>query len=255
MPPASLPGTATATPPAPRLAKSSGLQRWACWFLLLAFLVPLTRISAADDPASTPLNETLDSRSDSVVTNGLASTLTTMEGLDDTHRMVAGDRISFRIVEDQEDAKVLIVKDSGQVEIPYIGLFSALNKTCKQLATELKRELEREYYYQATVIIALDQYSRSRGRVYLFGAVVGPGPKEIPSDDVFTVSKLVMSAGGFAEFADKKRVKVTRREPGGDSQKVFLVDVGEVLEKGRTEKDVELQPGDVVYVRERAFNL
>ena len=40
----------------------------------------------------------------------------------------------------------------------------------------LRSALEREYYYHATVILAVDRVSdKSRGKVYVYGAVKGQG--------------------------------------------------------------------------------
>ncbi len=178
-----------------------------------------------------------------------------METLDDQHRMAIGDRLSFRIVEDQEDPKPLLVTDSGDLEVPYIGRFPARDKTCKQLARELKAELEKDYYYRATVILAVDQLSKTRGKVYLVGSIRIPGPQEIPSDEVFTLSKCIMRAGGFADFADKRHVKVTRKPPSArGANKVFVVNVGEIIERGRTEADLVLEPEDLIYVPSRMVN-
>ena len=91
--------------------------------------------------------------------------------LDDEHLLVVGDQIRFRIVEDEEDPKPLMVTDSGELEVPYIGRFQAVGKTCKELAGRTKKELEKEYYYQATVVIAVNVMAKSRGRVYLVGPV------------------------------------------------------------------------------------
>ena len=178
-----------------------------------------------------------------------------METLDDQHRMAIGDRLSFRIVEDQEDPKPLLVTDSGDLEVPYIGRFPARDKTCKQLARELKAELEKDYYYRATVILAVDQLSKTRGKVYLVGSIRIPGPQEIPSDEVFTLSKCIMRAGGFADFGDKRHVKVTRKPSSTrGANKVFVVNVGEIIERGRTEADLVLEPEDLIYVPSRMVN-
>jgi polysaccharide biosynthesis/export protein len=173
-----------------------------------------------------------------------------MDALDDKHRLAIGDRLSFRIVEDEEDPKPLFVTDSGDLEVPYLGRFPAAERTCKELARALKAELEKEYYYEATVVIAVDLMAKSRGKVYLVGPVRMPGPQEIPSDEVLTLSKAVLRAGGFNDYADKHKVKVTRRTAGGPD-KTFMIDVGEVLEKGRTESDLPLEAGDLIYVPER----
>jgi protein involved in polysaccharide export with SLBB domain len=175
-----------------------------------------------------------------------------MNLLDDKHQLAIGDQISFRIVEDEEDSKSLAVTDSGELEVPYVGRFQAVGKTCKQLAGQIKTALEKDYYYRATVIIAVNVMAKSRGRVYLVGPVRVPGPQEIPSDEVLTLSKVILRAGGFTDFADKKDVKVTRQAkvPGGKDE-TFTVNVGKVLEKGTTESDLPLEPGDLIYIPEK----
>jgi polysaccharide export outer membrane protein len=183
-----------------------------------------------------------------------ASTLTSMDALDDKYRLAIGDQLSFRILEDQEDPKPLVVTDSGDLEVPYIGRFPALDKTCRALARELKTELEKEYYYQATVILAVDLMTKSRGKVYLVGQVRVPGPQDIPSDEVLTLGKAVLRAGGFADFADKKKVKITRQVDGGNAAKTMVINLAEIFEQGKTDKDVPLLPGDMIFVPSRLIN-
>ncbi len=180
-----------------------------------------------------------------------ASFITSMDELDDKHKLVVGDRLSYRVIEDEEDPKTLYVTDAGDIDVPYLGLFPAKGKTCKELAKQLKAALEKDYYYKATVIIAVDIAAKSLGRVYLVGPVRMAGPQDIPSDEVFTLSKAILRAGGFSDFADKRHVRITRKEPDG-TDKTIIVDVGEILDKGRTEKDVVLQPGDLIYIREKS---
>ena len=175
-----------------------------------------------------------------------------MDLLDEKHKLAIGDQISFRIVEDEEDPKPLSITDSGELEVPYIGRFQAVGKTCKELAHQLKAALEKEYYYQATVIIAVNVMARSRGKVYLVGPVHQPGPQEIPSDEILTLSKAILRAGGFTDFADKKSVKVTRQaKTSGGKDETFTINVGKVLERGTTESDLPLEAGDLIFVPEK----
>jgi protein involved in polysaccharide export with SLBB domain len=72
---------------------------------------------------------------------------------------------------------------------------------------------------------------------------------------VFTLSKALLRAGGFGDFADKKHVKLTRKPgPGENDNKIFVVDVAEILERGKTEKDLKLEPGDLIFVPSRLIN-
>lgn len=174
--------------------------------------------------------------------------------LDDRRGLSIGDRLFFRIIEDNDDPRQLVVTDSGDVEVPYVGRVQVRGMTCKHLAEELKKKLEANYYHHATVIVSVDTMGQALGKVYAAGALRKPGRLEIPGNEVFTVSKAVLCAGGFADYADKHNVKVTRRYESRATNEVFTVDVGQVLEKGRTELDLRLEPGDMIFVPER-FNI
>ena len=172
--------------------------------------------------------------------------------LDDKYRLTIGDQLSFQIIEDEDDPVHLVVTDSGDLQVPYIGRYPAVGKTCKELARDLKVELEKEYYKQATVIIAVDLKPESRGKIYLVGAIRSPGPEDISSDEELTVSKAILRAGGFTDYADEKNVKVTRSAgAGADGDKTFIVNVSGILENGKTKDDMPLQPGDLIFVPER----
>lgn len=175
-----------------------------------------------------------------------------MAALDEKKRLGPNDYVSFRVVEDRDnDSQRLRVSDNGELEVPYIGPVPAQGKTCKELAYNIKAALEREYYYHATVILALDRVSeKSRGKVYVYGSVKAQGPQEIPADETYTASKAVIRAGGFGDFANKRKVKVTRKS-GQD----FTVDLKRIIEEGHTDEDVVLQPDDQIYVPQRLINM
>jgi polysaccharide export outer membrane protein len=175
-----------------------------------------------------------------------------MSALDNKKRLGPNDYVSFRVVEDRDnDSQRLRVSDNGELEVPYIGPVPAEGKTCLELANNIKSALEREYYYHATVILALDRVSeKSRGRIYVYGSVKAQGPQEIPADESYTVSKAVIRAGGFGDFANKRKVKVTRKN-GQD----FTIDLKKVIEEGKPEADMVLQPDDQIYVPQRLINM
>jgi protein involved in polysaccharide export with SLBB domain len=174
-----------------------------------------------------------------------------MAVLDDKKKLGSNDYVSFRVVEDRDDeSQRLRINDSGELEVPYIGLVPAAGRSCKELAYSVKAALEREYYYHATVIIAVDHISeKSRGKVYVYGSVKGQGPQEIPPDESYTVSKAVIRAGGFGDFADKKKIKLTRK-----SGETVTVNLKRVIEEGRTDEDVVVQPDDQIYVPQKLVN-
>jgi protein involved in polysaccharide export with SLBB domain len=174
---------------------------------------------------------------------------------DDKYKLRVGDRVSLQILEDRDLPKSLVVADSGELDVPYVGRVSATDKTCKQLAEELKAQLEKEYYYRATVIIALDAANKFLGRIYVWGQVRNPGPIDMAANENLTVSKAILRAGGFADFANKKKVKVVRAGgAAGAGKEIFELNMVDIFEKGKTEKDVILQPDDFINVPSRLIN-
>lgn len=187
---------------------------------------------------------------------GPAATVVAGVVVDDRHKLAPGDKLSFQVLEDRDQPKPLVVADTGELDVPYVGRINVSGKTCKEVAADLKGMLEKDYYYRATVVLGLDQVSRVLGRVYVWGQVRNQGPIEIPANENFTAGKAILRAGGFGDFANKKKVKVVRNtkpgEPGGKQD--IVVNMVEVLEEGKTDQDVPLQPDDFIIVPARLIN-
>lgn len=177
-----------------------------------------------------------------------------MDGLDNRRPLVVGDTVSFQIVEEREAPIHLQVASSGEIEVPLLGRVPAAGRTPKAIAYTIKAELERDLYKKATVIVALQsETTKPEGTFYVTGQVQSQGAQEIPRGEEITVAQAILRAGGFSDFADKRRVAVVRKNPDGSIART-VVDVKDVLEKGHLDKDIVLRPGDYVFVRERMFN-
>ena len=215
---------------------------------LLAFPVSLQ----AQDAVSGPSPATSTASEDS--TASVAASMNSMASLNDETKLNNGDRVSYRVTEEQKDPMLLTISDSGELEVPLVGRVAAAGKTCKQLAYAIKPLLEKEYFYHATVIVGLETLStHSRGKVYLSGQVSRPGAIDIPPNETFTVSKAILLDGGLADFADKRKVKLVRKKPDGTTQ-TTVVDLVEILDKGRSNLDPVLQAEDVIVVPQRLIN-
>jgi polysaccharide biosynthesis/export protein len=218
---------------------------------IVAVSVGLPGVGMAQDssppaPSSSKPSDTSSSATTTVMrTNSMAV-------LDDKKKLGPNDYVSFRVVEDRDDeSQRLRVNDNGELEVPYIGLVPAKGRSCKELAYTIKALLEKEYYYHATVILAVDRVSeKSRGRIYVYGSVKSQGPQEVPADENYTVSKAIIKAGGFGDFANKRKVKLTRK-----NGQEFTVDLKRVIEEGHTDEDLVLEPDDQIYVPQRLINM
>lgn len=191
---------------------------------------------------------------------------------DNSYKLRVGDTVSFQILENRileipvtpgspatagslVAPASLVVADSGELDVPYIGRVMAVDKTCEQLGGEIKAALEKDYYKQATVVLSLNLANRLWGRVYIWGQVRNQGALEIQVNENLTAGKAILRAGGFADFANKKKVKIVRASPDakGDTQS-FTLDMTEILEGGKIDKDIVLEPNDLIIVPSRLIN-
>ena len=136
-------------------------------------------------------------------------------------------------------------------EIQSYGSPNAETSVYELKGDELKRVNDPNgvtYHHEGKQISS--SVKKSRGRIYVYGSVKLQGPQEIPADESYTVSKAVINAGGFGDFANKRKVKLTRKS-GED----VTVDLKRVIEEGHTEEDVAVQPNDQIYVPQRLINM
>ena len=162
--------------------------------------------------------------------------------------LVPGDALTFEILEDKElgfaaEPQMLKVQSDGNVIVPYLGPVPASGKTLTQLQTEIRRRLEAEFYNTATVRMSLNVRA---GSLYVLGEVGAPGRREIPADEVFTLTRAIASAGGIGKFGNERKVELRRKKPDGSAE-VTIHDYKRIL-KERPQDDVELRHDDEIFV-------
>jgi len=84
------------------------------------------------------------------------------------------------------------------------------------------------------------------GRVKTPGVYYAPGAGGVP----LTITRLIALGGGFDIYAKKSSVTVVRKDKPGHT---MAVDVKAIIEEGKLDKDLQLSPGDVVFVGESAL--
>lgn len=167
-----------------------------------------------------------------------------------------GDRVRYRVVEDEQPAVELSITNTGALELPFYGPIKAAGQTPSQLKQEIKVALEETLYRTATVYLDVLEYrpgSLNRGRVHLSGQVKSVGVMEIDLDRRNTLGRVLLAAGGLTDFADKRNVRIIRQTQDGQTETI-TVDLREVLEKGNLGSDVELRDGDFIIVNEKLIN-
>ena len=179
----------------------------------------------------------------------LSSSVTQRQVLiDPNKRLGPGDQVSIEIVEDREGPASRLITATGDLEVPPLDRVHIAGKTTSEAATEIKRKLEADYYYHATVRLSIDRVnvSAAMGKILVSGMVRSPGVLQFNLADPIMLSEAILKTGNFTDFAQPKKVEVTRTRNG--AQQKFVVDVLSVQRDGAAEKDMRLEDGDRVYI-------
>lgn len=148
----------------------------------------------------------------------------------------------------------VLVDQNGDITLPH--LLQAPVACDKLTLDALKQKLVKvysQYYKQPQITVTFAPYDGKGvspwGTVTVLGEVASPGPVNMPPTMDLTVTKVLQAAGGLRPFANKSKIKVSRCDRDG-KQTTFVIDLIEIGEKGRIEKDIPLRAGDVVWVPE-----
>lgn len=135
---------------------------------------------------------------------------------------------------------VKTVDEDGNIELPYIGKLKMNGLTISQAQEVIRKAYVPRYYNYAVVTVVL----QTQRFIYLAGELRGSGGA-VPYRDDMTIYRLIMSTGGFSEFAKKREVVLTREN------KKTIVDCLKIEQN--PEQDIPLLPGDNVFIPKSAF--
>jgi polysaccharide export outer membrane protein len=92
-------------------------------------------------------------------------------------------------------------------------------------------------------------YVEKIGKVVVLGEVVRPGTFDLKERT--TVLEAIAMAGGFTKIAAINSTRVIRKNAG--IKKVMRIKVTDITRKGDKKKDIEVLPGDIIFVPESLF--
>ena len=169
--------------------------------------------------------------------------------VDPDKKLSAGDQVTVEIVEDREGGLPRVVTATGELDVPPLGRVKVSGRTVHEAAAGIKQQLERDYYYTATVRISIDRLSpinvRS-GVVQIDGQVRAVGQLDIVAGETLTVTGAIGKAGGLTTFAKKNEVLLMRQVDG--RTETIKVNYKKVVETGDVRNDPVLRDGDRIYV-------
>ncbi len=163
------------------------------------------------------------------------------EESDSTYRIQHGDIIKITVLGEDELFRELRVSATGTISYPLLGEVVVHEKTTSELEKDMTILLN-EYLVNPNVSVFVSEFSK----IYVYGEVVRPGAFELSKK--MTVIECITLAGGVREHANLKKVRIIRKKE--NKQFDIIVDLTTIAQKGGTENDLVLTPGDVIIVPE-----
>jgi hypothetical protein len=172
-------------------------------------------------------------------------------------RLKPGDKLEMEIAEDPVRGTIrMTVAETGILEFAVSSAFNvtgAVNVEGQSLAevrAAMTQILEDRYYYKATVRLKLLDRPASVGSVLFFGEAVRGNTLQIDPGKPATLFEALLKVG-YTEFANLKKVKISRIHPDTGRETVRVVNVEAIMRDRNL--DVPLADGDRIEVRSRRF--
>jgi polysaccharide biosynthesis/export protein len=150
------------------------------------------------------------------------------------YRVGAGDRLSIRVIGEQDLTGEYLVDATGVLSMPYVQSVPVAGMNTGQIERLIEKKLKSGYLRDPKVSVQ----AINLRPFYIMGEVTTGG--SFPYQPGITVQNAIAIAGGYGTRADKGVVLLTRRNAKGTN--TYKVPV-----------TTQIYPGDIVFIRERWF--
>ena len=151
------------------------------------------------------------------------------------------DVLSIHVWKEDALSRTVSVRIDGNISLPLIHEIKAAGLTPLQLEAAITETL-KGFYENPNVSVTVTEANSFK--VYISGEVMKPGVYRLR--DETTILQIIPMAGGFTDWAKRKKILVIRKENG--KEKRFTVDYNKATKGDDPNSNVVLKPGDTIIV-------
>jgi polysaccharide biosynthesis/export protein len=164
------------------------------------------------------------------------------------YRLRTSDSFDLDFALSPEFNQTVAVQPDGYVTLKAAGSIFVEGQTVPELTETLKAAYAK-ILHDPIITIALKDFEKPY--FIAAGQVTKPGKYDLRSD--LTVTQAVAIAGGFNDKSKHSQVVLFRPAPGGGYE-AKLLNVKKLLASRDLSEDLQLQPGDMVYVPQNTLS-
>ena len=159
----------------------------------------------------------------------------------DAYHLNPGDQVFIEVWNEEDMQREVVIMPDGNLSFPLAGQVRAAGLSAQQLQDGITEALSA---YISSPVVTVSVTQMLGNTVYVIGQVNTPGV--FVMNRPMTALQALSLSGGFTTFADTKRIKIIRGEPG--NEQVFRVNYSELSAGDDLEHNRYLESGDVLIV-------
>lgn len=164
------------------------------------------------------------------------------------YKISPADLLDVTVYQDPEMSRKVRVNANGAVSLPLVGAVTIGGMTLLEAQAVIEEKMAK-FLVSPQISLFISEYGNKL--VFVMGEVQRPGSYPIPPESRLTVLEAISTAGGFTPIAGQDRTKVLRNVNG--QSVTFTIEVKAITQNGEKDKDMVLEPNDVVYVPQSFF--
>ena len=160
-----------------------------------------------------------------------------------------GDTLDIFVWHNADLSRQMPVRPDGRIAMPLLGDTVAAGKTPPQLASEIQDKLKSFIRDPLVTVIPTQFVGTFTRQIRVIGEAAKP--QAIPFRSSMTVLDVMIEVGGLTKYADGDRAVLVRQVNG--EQKSFRVRLDSLVHDGDINKNLDMQPGDILIIPQRYF--
>jgi polysaccharide export outer membrane protein len=213
---------------------------------------PLCLLALAVITLTSSARQTLaieNSKSAPVAAASSPATDTTLRSHYPRYRLRKGDSFEIQMEFSPEFNQTVVVQPDGFITLKGAGSLHAEGQTVQELTETIKLAYSK---ILRDPVLAISPKDFEMPYFIATGEVGKPGKYELRND--LTVTEAVALAGGFTEKSKHSEVVLFRPRQQGGGYDAKIINVKKLLKERNLSEDMQIQPGDLVYVPQNHFS-
>jgi polysaccharide biosynthesis/export protein len=157
----------------------------------------------------------------------------------------AGDLLQVTVFESKSLNTTVRVSSRGHITLPLLGQVEVKGLTAREVEIKIEKYYRVKYIKDPHVTVFVEEHMSKR--VTLVGQFKQPGTFEYPSRQ--TLLDVMALAGGLTDKAGNM-IQVRRRAARPGEPNVLVIDLDQLIKKGRTDLNVDINGGDIIFAPE-----